>query len=95
MAAKETGTAGAPSSKLWKKLLLCAITVVIVLGAGEVFFRWIYPVDPDSRWAKHHFIVDGLGFSDLNTIMEPDPELFWRIKPNIKEPNPKPGCPGW
>jgi hypothetical protein len=73
------------STKLWKKILLLAVTVVVLLGAAELTFRAIFPSDPEDRWSQHHFRVGALGFSELNEIMEPDPDLFWRVKPDLEE----------
>lgn len=70
---------------LGKKLLLLVATIVFFLAAGEAVMRWIFPASPEDRWKQHHFRVGALGFDELNQIMEPDPELFWRVKPNLKD----------
>lgn len=79
------GGAYPPRTSLKKKLLLSFITAIIVLGAGEMLMRRLYPSDPESRWSQHHFRVGQLGFSELNAIMAPDPELFWRVQPNLED----------
>lgn len=81
---KQTGE----KHSLWKKILLSFVTLVILVGVGEWVCRLIYPLDSgkvDSRWNQHHFRVNALGFWELNEIMEPDRELFWRVKPNLKD----------
>jgi lysophospholipase L1-like esterase len=57
---------------------------VIFLAVGEFVMRRVFPVNPESRWSQHHFRVGALGIDELNDIMEPDPNLFWRVKPNLK-----------
>lgn len=72
-------------TKAWKKILLLVVTVVVLLASAELIFRAIYPSDPEGRWSQHHFRVGALGFSELNDIMEPDPDLFWRVKPDLAD----------
>ncbi|MBU0753952.1 MAG: SGNH/GDSL hydrolase family protein, partial [Planctomycetes bacterium] len=70
---------------LKKKLLLLLGTIVFFLAVGEVVLRRLYPMETEDRWNQHHFRVDALGFNELNEIMEPDPDLFWRVMPNLKD----------
>jgi lysophospholipase L1-like esterase len=82
---QKTAKGEKPKTGLRNKLLLLVGTIIVVLAAAEVIVRRIYPGPQESRWSQHHFRVGALGFSDLNDIMEPDLDLFWRVKPNLKD----------
>ncbi|MHC4946292.1 MAG: SGNH/GDSL hydrolase family protein [Planctomycetota bacterium] len=82
---KKPAEGGKRKASLGKKLLLCFITIVILLAVGEFVMRRVFPSNPESRWSQHHFRVGALGINELNEIMEPDPDLFWRVKPNLRD----------
>ncbi len=66
------------------KVLFAAVTVALVLAALEAAGRVAARVLPNERWAHHEQLVETIGFGELNRILEPDAELFWRVRANLK-----------
>ncbi len=74
-----------PERQRWKKILLLFCTILLLLAGTEAVLRLTCSEPPESRWSQHHFRVGALGFTELNEIMEPDPDLFWRVRPNLQD----------
>lgn len=84
-AAVKTGGA-APTSPRFsrrKKLLFSTIALLLALAILESVSRLVIKATPNVRWQYHSNLIDALGFPELNEILEPDPELFWRVTPNL------------
>jgi lysophospholipase L1-like esterase len=73
----------APSLTRRKKVLFSIIAVLCCLVLLEGLSRLIIEVTPNARWQHHSNLVDTIGFPALNKVLEPDPELFWRVKANL------------
>ncbi|UCF32528.1 MAG: hypothetical protein JSV78_09345 [Phycisphaerales bacterium] len=76
-------TVAAPSLTRRKKVLFSIVAVVCCLVLVEGLSRFIIKVTPNARWEHHSNLVDTIGFPALNEILEPDPELFWKVKANL------------
>jgi lysophospholipase L1-like esterase len=75
--------AAAPSLTRRKKVLFSVVAVVLCLVLLEGLSRLVIEATPNARWRHHSNLVDTIGFPALNKVLEPDPELFWRVKANL------------
>lgn len=66
-----------------KKILFAVVSVVAFFAALEGVGRMVFDSSPDARWEyeQRHLISEG--FPSLNDALEPDPILFWRLRPNL------------
>jgi lysophospholipase L1-like esterase len=56
-----------------------------VLTCAELASRLIVAAASNPRWDYFTGLVVAVGFSELNDILEPDPERFWRVKRNLEK----------
>ena len=66
-----------------RKLFFSVVVTVTVLAAIEFACRLVVRSSTNERWRHHANLVVTIGFEGLNEILEPDPERFWRLRPNI------------
>lgn len=81
-----TGTTARSESRparlpLSRRLLFAALPAVFVVGVLEVGARLI-PVK-NVRFAQMNDVVVYLGTGQDESLIEPDPELFWQLRPNL------------
>ncbi len=69
----------------WKKLLFSTIVLLVALGVLEGGARLFVHVAAatNGRWEFHRKIIESVGFPALETILVPDPVLFWAVRPNL------------
>jgi lysophospholipase L1-like esterase len=69
----------------WKKLLFSAIVVAVALGILEGGARLFVHVAAatNPRWEFHRKIIESVGFPALETVLVPDPVLFWALRPDL------------
>lgn len=72
---------------LFKRCVLSVIPLVSLLIAAEVVARLLTstPAGPD-RFQQIEQIIVYLGNEPGQSIFEPDPDCFWRLKPNVVLP---------
>lgn len=68
-----------------RKLMYSAVATLLGLGIVEGLCRVVVSTVPNPRWSHHANLVETVGFPGLNEILQPDPELFWRLRPNVRE----------
>ncbi len=72
-----------PPLSTHKKLLFSAITVLLVLALLEGGSRLLMDSTTNVPWERQRHLVTVLGFPALNEILVPDPDLFWKLRPNL------------
>jgi lysophospholipase L1-like esterase len=72
-----------PAMPQWKKAVFATVAVLLVLGLLEGAGRLLVPACSNARWEVNRNGFVTLGFPALTEIFEPDPTLFWRVKPNL------------
>ena len=66
------------------KVVFAAVCLLLVLVGLESVSRLLFRLTPNARWQHHHRLVESIGIASLNRILEPDPALFWRVKPGLR-----------
>jgi len=75
-----------PSSlSLRKTVAFSGIACVLFLLALELLARIVFAAPDVDIHREHENIITVLGLPDLNETMEFDPDLFWRLKPELRE----------
>lgn len=69
----------------WRKTLYAAASVVAVFGLLEIGARLVVPAQDVWLRAEHEQIIVVLGLSALNDTMEFDADLFWTLKPSLRD----------
>lgn len=68
-----------------KNLFFALIIFSCVFALLEAGARLFYRVDEQAVFNKHQKIIKVLGLPDLAETMEFDPDLFWTLKPNLRD----------
>lgn len=73
---------------LIRKLLFSLVPVTVLLLVTEITARWCMPLSSASgrRFEQIEEIIVYLGNQPGQSIFEPDPDCFWRLKPNVELP---------
>jgi lysophospholipase L1-like esterase len=69
----------------WKQLLFVAIYCAVSLTVFELVARLAAPPSPPLIQREHEQVIQVLGLPALNRTMQPDPILFWALRPNLRE----------
>ncbi|MFH1682097.1 MAG: SGNH/GDSL hydrolase family protein [Candidatus Eisenbacteria bacterium] len=69
---------------LWKNVLFAVFVCVCTLALIEAGTRLLVPSDRVSVREEHEDLIRVLGLPDMIDLFEPDPDLFWRLKPNVR-----------
>jgi len=69
-----------------RRLVYALIPVTALLVAVEVVARCLVPAGVDPRFQQIEQIIVYLGNRPGESIFEPDPDCFWRLKPNVTLP---------
>jgi lysophospholipase L1-like esterase len=78
---------------LRKRLLFSIVPLLALLTTAELAARWFLPKPADARFEQIEQIIVYLGNQPGQSIFEPDPDCFWRLKPNVVLPSE--GGPAW
>lgn len=70
-------------SRRGRRWAIAAIAVLIVLIGIELTARFV-PWTP-ARWQSHQRFLELVSFEELERVLQPDPELFWKLRPNLHE----------
>ena len=73
------------SLSLRKKVAFSGIACVGSLFALELLARIIFAAPGVDLHREHEDVISVLGLPDLNETMEFDPELFWRLRQELRE----------
>ena len=78
----------ASSTSSLKRCLFALVPVVTLLTVAEFAARCFIPdsVDSGKRFEQIEQIIVYLGNEPGQSIFEPDPDCFWRLKPNVELP---------
>ena len=79
------GKQPSPSLSLRKTVAFSGIACVLSLLALELLARIVFAAPDVDLHREHEDIITVLGLPDLNETMEFDPDLFWRLKPELRE----------
>ncbi len=74
------GDGGIP---LHRKLLFAVVVVLSVWALAEGAARLWLGLDESDRWTALGDVLVAAGFEQLQTILEPDDQRFWRTRPNL------------
>ncbi len=66
-----------------KKIIFAAVAVVAFFAVLEGSARILFDLSPDARWEYEQSHLISEGFPSLKDALEPDPVLFWRLRPNL------------
>ncbi len=81
---RRSGSRGARRRGLPRELLYTAASFTVFFLAAEGLSRLLVsPPDVETR-LEHEKLIEVLGLPALNRTMEFDPELFWRLKPELR-----------
>jgi lysophospholipase L1-like esterase len=69
---------------LRKKIAFAAIAIVGILFLLEGVARVLLPPPEGGTYAEHGRLIQVLGLPALNDILEFDPDLFWKLKPELR-----------
>ncbi|MCA8953824.1 MAG: SGNH/GDSL hydrolase family protein [Planctomycetes bacterium] len=67
-----------------RKALYAALVTLTTLAVAELGARGFVAAAVNPRWRHHEQLVAAVGLPALNEILEPDPELFWRLRANVE-----------
>ncbi len=79
------GQQPSPTLSLRKTVAFSGIACVLSLLALELLARIVFAAPDVDLHREHEDIITVLGLPDLNETMEFDPDLFWRLKPELRE----------
>lgn len=68
-----------------RKLAFAAFTVVMFFSCIELLARLLLPSDEETLHQFHKSLITILGLPALNETMEFDPQLFWRLRENLRD----------
>src|SRR5262245_48286299 len=69
----------------WKQVLFTTIYCLVALSALELAARVVAPPSRPLIQREHEQVIQVLGLPALNRTMQPDPSLFWALRPNFRE----------
>ena len=72
---------------IWSRLALAAAATLAALGLGEIALRLLVPARPMVVWQRFADIAERANAVPAEEIFANDPELFWRLAPDIKRPD--------
>lgn len=75
---------GDPEFSRGKVLLFSAIAIACGLLSLEGVARLVVPPPEPATYREHRQLIDVLGLPALNEVMEFDPVLFWRLRPELR-----------
>ncbi|MCA8974525.1 MAG: hypothetical protein KDC98_07370 [Planctomycetes bacterium] len=67
-----------------RKLAYAVAATFAFFAIAEVASRVFVAASSSPRWHHLEKLVDTIGFPELNTILEPDPDRFWRLAANVE-----------
>lgn len=70
---------------LRKKIAFAAIAIVGILLLMEGLARAFLPRSDGGTYEEHGRLIQVLGLPALNDILEFDPDLFWKLKPELRD----------
>ncbi len=73
-----------PDFSRGKILLFSAIAIACGLLSLEGVARLLVPPPEPGTYREHRRLIDVLGLPALNEVMEFDPVLFWRLRPELR-----------
>jgi len=73
------------SFSLRKKVAFSAIACILGLLVLELLARIVFAAPGVDLHREHEEVITVLGLPGLNETMESDPDLFWRLKPELRE----------
>lgn len=69
----------------WKKVHFSAFSIFLFFLFLEVAARLIVPERDTGIYREHEKMISVIGCEALNETMEFDPDLFWRLKKNLRD----------
>lgn len=68
-------------------ILLLAMSVLVLLALSEAVLRWLRPEEPPIRFVQLDRGLRGDEAHDFVRYVEADPDLFWRLAPDVELPD--------
>jgi lysophospholipase L1-like esterase len=68
----------------WKQLLFVAVYCLLFFSALELVARIVASPPRPLIQREHEEVIQVLGLPALNLTMQPDPNLFWKLRPNLR-----------
>lgn len=68
-----------------KRLIFTLLTAALVFAVVEGVSRILIESTSNPRWKYHHGLLVDLGCPQLNELLEPDPQRFWRLRPSLDD----------
>ena len=72
---------------LWSRLVLALAATLVALALGELAARTLLPPPPMVVWQQFADIAERTNAVPAEEIFANDPELFWRLAPDIERPD--------
>ena len=72
---------------LWARLLLVAAGTLLAVAVGELLVRAFVPPRPTIRWKQMADFAQRQHEVEVDRVFMSDPELFWRLAPDVRLPN--------
>ncbi len=76
------------------RLGLVLLSLVLALGLGEILARRFLPAEPPIRFRENLEMLEQGGRGQAASVLENDPELFWKLKPDLVLPDTDWPLPG-
>ena len=70
----------------WARLGLAVTASLVSLAVLELACQWLLPLKPPVRFAQNKNLLAQFGWQQSGSVIETDPELFWRLIPNTELP---------
>jgi lysophospholipase L1-like esterase len=66
------------------RIAIALVAALVALAAAEILLRRIDPEPAPLRFSQLGKVIEGDPRAQFMDLVEPDPELFWRLTPNVR-----------
>jgi hypothetical protein len=80
--------------RILSRLGLVLLVFVTVFALGELLARRLFPAELPVRFQENEKMLKRIGREQSASVLEVDPELFWRLKPDLVVPETDWPLPG-